>query len=97
MAGAWCNRRLLGIHIHNPRCPQQGSCSKGTKPIAQLIGSRAVAYCELTLEMYDLSERCGKHRVARLLKIEGLRSQTGYGRRPGTRGGKPAVVAPNHL
>jgi putative transposase len=35
--------------------------------------------------------------VARLLKQEGLRSQTGYRRRPGARGGKPAVVAPNRL
>ncbi len=54
-------------------------------------------YRKLTLDMRDLGERCGKHRVARLLKGEGLRSQTGYGRRPGMRGGKPAMVAPNHL
>lgn len=47
--------------------------------------------------MRDLGERCGKHRVARLLRLEGLRSQTGYRRRPGMRGGQPAVVAPNHL
>ena len=54
-------------------------------------------YRKLTLDMRDLGERCGKHRVARLLKLDGLRSQTGYRRRPGMRGGKPAVVAPNHL
>jgi len=54
-------------------------------------------YRKLTLDMRDLGERCGKHRVARLLKLEGLRSQTGYRRRPGMRAGKPAVVAPNHL
>lgn len=47
--------------------------------------------------MRDLGETCGKHRVARLLKLEGLRSQTGYRSRPGMRGDKPAVVAPNHL
>lgn len=47
--------------------------------------------------MRNLGERCGKHRVARLLKLEGLRSQTGYRHRPGPRGAKPAVVAPNHL
>lgn len=52
---------------------------------------------QLTLDMRDLCERCGKHRVARLLKGEGLRSQTGYGRRPAIRGGKLAVVASNHL
>ena len=54
-------------------------------------------YRKLTLDMRDLGEGCGKHRVARLLKVDGLRSQTGYKRSPGMRGGKPAIVAPNHL
>lgn len=44
--------------------------------------------------MHELGERCGKHCVARLFKIEGLRLQTGYRRRPGMRGGKSAVVVP---
>jgi putative transposase len=54
-------------------------------------------YRKLTLDMRDLGECCGKHRVARLLRREGIRSQTGYRRRAAGRGGKPAVVAPNHL
>mgnify|MGYP006167697413 CR=1 FL=1 len=54
-------------------------------------------YRKLTLDMRDLGEQCGKHRVARLLRCEGIRSQTGYRRRSSARGGKPAVVAPNHL
>ena len=54
-------------------------------------------YRKLTLDMRDLGERCGKHRVARLLRQAGLRSQSGYRRRTGGRGGKPAVVALNHL
>jgi len=29
-----------------------------------------------------LGESCGRHRVARLMQVEGLRSQTGYRRRP---------------
>jgi hypothetical protein len=33
---AWAdNRGLLGIHIHNLRCPNQGTCSKGTNPFNQ--------------------------------------------------------------
>ena len=64
---------------------------------AWLESGGVYGYRKLTLDMRDLGERCGKHRVARLLKLEGLRSQTGYSRRPGLRGGKPAVVAPNHL
>ena len=54
-------------------------------------------YRKLTLDMRDLGERCGKHRVARLLRREGIRSQTGYRCRAGSRSGKPAVVAHNHL
>lgn len=64
---------------------------------AWLESGDVYGYRKLTLDMRDLGESCGKHRVARLLKLEGLRSQTGYRRRPGMRGGKPAVVAPNHL
>ena len=64
---------------------------------AWLESGGVYGYRKLTLDMRELGERCGKHRVARLLKLEGLRSQTGYRRRPGVRGGKPAVVAPNYL
>ena len=45
----------------------------------------------------ELGEECGKHRAARLMRLEGLRSQTGYRRRPGRYGGKPPVTSPNHL
>ncbi len=64
---------------------------------AWLESGGVYGYRKLTMDMRDLGESCGKHRVARLLKREGLRSQTGYRRRPGPRGGKPAIVAPNHL
>jgi putative transposase len=42
-------------------------------------------------------ERCGKHRVARLMRQAGLKAQVGYGRRSRTRAGRPAVVAANRL
>lgn len=33
---AWAeNRGLLGIHIHNLRCPNRGACAKGTNPFDQ--------------------------------------------------------------
>jgi len=47
--------------------------------------------------MRDLGERCGKHRMDRFLKREGIRSQTGYRRRSAGYRGKPTVVAPKHL
>jgi putative transposase len=55
------------------------------------------AYRKIKDDLRDLGETCGKHRVARIMNKEGLRSQTGYHRRPGRYGGRPAVVAPNHL
>ena len=64
---------------------------------AWLESGGVYGYRKLTLDMRDLGERCGKHRVARLLKAEGLRSQSGYRRRPAGRAGKPAVVAPKKM
>lgn len=53
-------------------------------------------YRKITHDLRDLGETCGKHRVYRLMKQEGLRAQVGYRRRAG-RYGKPAVVAENQL
>ena len=51
-------------------------------------------YRKVTDDLRDLGERCGKHRVARLMRGEGLRAQVGYGRRPRSRGGRVSMVAP---
>jgi putative transposase len=69
----------------------------GLLKYAWLESGGVYGYRKLTLDMRDLGETCGKHRVRRLLKTEGLRSRVGYGRRRARYGGKPAVVAPNHL
>ena len=49
-------------------------------------------YRKITCVLRDLGEACGKHRVASLIRSEGLRSKTGYGRRPGGRARKPSDV-----
>ena len=54
-------------------------------------------YRKIHDDLVDLGEHCGKHRVARLMRREGLRAQTGYRRRPGRYGGRSAGVATNHL
>jgi len=54
-------------------------------------------YRKITGDLRDLGEACGKHRVYRLMRAEGLRSQSGYRRRPGQRYGRPSVIAPNHV
>jgi len=54
-------------------------------------------YRKITHDLRDLGERCGKHRVYRLMRQEGRSAQVGYHRRPGRYGGRPAIVATNQL
>ena len=99
--------KVVGVHVSgyyawraDPKSARQleDERLKGLLKHAWLESGGVYGYRKLTLDMRDLGERCGKHRVARLLKTEGLRSQSGYRRRPSSmRGGRPAVVAPNHL
>lgn len=48
-------------------------------------------------DLRDLGEACGKLRVSKLMKREGLRSQTGYQSRKGHYGGKSTQATPNTL
>ena len=47
-------------------------------------------------DLREDGEGCGEHRVARLMRINGLRAIRGY-KKPRYRAGKPALVAPNRL
>ena len=98
--------RVLKVHPSGYYAWKKHPVSEKTRDDQRLLGLLKQAWLEsgcvygyrkLTLDMRDLGERCGKHRVARLLRSAGIRSQTGYRRRSGGRGGKPAVVTPNHL
>jgi len=53
-------------------------------------------YRKISDDLQDMGERCGEQRVYRLMKSDGLRSQTGYRRKSRHLSGKPASVAPNH-
>lgn len=46
---------------------------------AWLESGGVYGYRKLTLDMRDLGEACSRHRVARLLRCEGLKAQRGYG------------------
>lgn len=61
---------------------------------AWLESGGVYGYRKVYADLQAQGECCGKHRIARLMRQEGLRSQTGYHRRPGH---CPAVVALNHL
>ena len=54
-------------------------------------------YRKIHDDLRSLGETCCPNRIARLAKKAGIKAQIGYRRRPGTYGGKPAVVALNRL
>jgi len=53
-------------------------------------------YRKIHKDLREVGEPCGRNRVARLMKQAGLKAQIGY-RTPRYKGGKPAVLAENHL
>lgn len=87
---AWCSRALSDRARDDQRL-------LGLIKHAWLESGGIYGYRKIHRDLRDIGEACGKHRVARLMRREGLRSQSGYRRRPGHYGGKPAVVSPNHL
>ena len=64
---------------------------------AWLESGAVYGYRKVTNDLRDMGEHCGKHRVARLMRSEGLKAQVGYSRRRGHYGGPVATVAPNLL
>ena len=98
--------RVLGVHPSGYYAWRREPLSARARDDRRVLGlikqswlesGSVYGYRKVTRDLRDLGERCGKHRVARLMRGEGLRAQVGYRRRPSMRGGKPTVVADNHL
>jgi putative transposase len=58
---------------------------------------RVYGQLKVTRELRDEGEGCSRHRVARLMRLAGVRAQVGYGRRPRPRAGTVSAVAGNVL
>ena len=96
--------QTLGVHrsgfyawLKQPTSPRQHEDERLTGLVKQswLESVAVYGYRKIHRNLRDLGEACGKHRVAKLMKREGLRSQTGYQRRKGHYGGKSPQAAPN--
>ena len=48
------------------------------------------------LDLREVGETCGKHRVARLMKVNKIKAVRGY-KAPRTIAGRPSIIAPNKL
>jgi putative transposase len=82
-------------------CPQSARAKEDKKLTGKIkqswLESGAVyGYRKVHRDLRDMGHTCGVNRVHRLMRAEGLKSQSGY-RKPRHRGGKPSTVAPNHL
>lgn len=98
--------RVLGVQRSGFYAWQRHPQSDRTREDQRLLGlikqawlesGTVYGYRKITEDLRDLGECCGKHRVARLMRNEGLKAQVGYRRRPRSGGGQPSTVAPNHL
>jgi putative transposase len=98
--------RIMAVHPSGYYAWRRNTLSERARDDQRLLGlikhawlesGGVYGYRKVHQDLREIGEACGKHRVARLMRHEGLRSQTGYRRRPGHHGGKPAVVSPNHL
>lgn len=58
---------------------------------------KVYGYRKLHDDLLELGESICPNRVARLTQLAGIKAQIGYKRRPGSYGGKPAVVVDNTL
>ena len=82
-------------------CPQSARAKEDTKLTTQIkqswLESGAVyGYRKVHRDLRDMGQTCGVNRVHRLMRAEGIKSQSGY-RKPRYRSGRPSTVAPNHL
>jgi putative transposase len=98
--------RVLGVHRSGYYAWLQSPLSGREQEDRRLLGLVKQAWLEsgcvygyrkIHRDLRELGERCSKHRVAKLMKAEGLRAQVGYGRRPRIAGGRLARIAPNVL
>ncbi|WP_262108363.1 IS3 family transposase [Aeromonas sp. Marseille-Q5825] len=98
--------QILGVHrsgfyawLKQPTSPRQQEDERLTGLVKQswLESGAVYGYRKIHRDLRDLEEVCGKHRVAKLMRREGLRSQTGYQRRKGYYGNKSPQAAPNTL
>lgn len=98
--------RVLGVHRSGFYAWLKQPASARAKDDARVVGlvkqswlesGTVYGYRKICTDLRDLGETCSRHRIARLMRAEGLRAQRGYGRRPRVSSGRPSSVAPNHL
>ncbi|WP_156455858.1 MULTISPECIES: IS3 family transposase [Stenotrophomonas] len=98
--------RVLSVHRSGYYAWLRGPISPRERDDQRLLGLIKHSWLEsgsvyghrkITSDLRELGETCSRHRVARLMKNEGLRAMVGYGRRPRPLSGPVGSVAKNVL
>lgn len=87
---AWCTTPLSARNKEN-------DAITGRIKQCWLESGAVYGYRKIHDDLRHLGIACGQQRVRRLMKAQGLRSQTGYRRRPNSKPGEAAAAAPNVL
>lgn len=94
--------RMLGVHRSGYYAWLKEPASDRDRDDQRLLGLIKHSWLEsgsvyghhkVTTDLRELGETCSRHRVARLMKSEGLRAMVGYGRRPRPLSGPVGSVA----
>lgn len=97
---------LLGVHRSGFYAWLKNPASQRSKEDNRLLGlikqfwlesGCAYGYRNITLDMKENGETCGKNRVYRIRKEAHVQSQRGYKRHRGFKSGNESQVAPNTL
>ena len=98
--------RVLGIHpsgfyawLKRPKSCRDIENERLLGKIKQswLESGCVYGYRNITIDLKAQGESCGKHRVRRLMKSEGIAAVRGYRRHRGFKGGAELAAAPNRL
>lgn len=98
--------RVLGVHRSGFYAWLKQPLSSRAQEDQRLLGQIkqfwiesgfAYGYRNVTRDLKDQGETCGKNRVHRIMRDAGIRSQRGYKKHKGFKGGGQSHVAPNTL
>ncbi len=98
--------RVLGVHpsgfyawLAQPESPRAIEDRRLLALIKQswLESGCVYGYRKIFDDLRELGEACGKCRVERLTRQNGIKAQVGYRKPRYIKGGTPSMVAPNHL
>lgn len=93
--------RVLGVHRSGYYAWLRCSVSDRAREDRRLLGlikhhwlssGGICGYRKITLDLRESGEACSRHRVRRLMNVEGLRAEVGYGSKPRHRGGPVGIV-----